>query len=101
MRAGARASGSSQGTSRRTPRFLSRLQTRTAAAPRRPRLWYSRLGVDEVEAALQQAWTRASAQHPEVELALDAYAAHAHTAAGVRGEALDKLHLEDLFLACA
>jgi RNA polymerase sigma-70 factor, ECF subfamily len=57
------------------------------------------LDVDDIETALHEAWKRASAQHPDVALSLDEYRAHARTTA--RGDAAAKLHLDDLFLACA
>jgi RNA polymerase sigma-70 factor (ECF subfamily) len=52
--------------------------------------------VDELEAALHEAWKRASAQHPEVVLGWDDYRGHA---LALRTDA--KVHLDDLFLACA
>lgn len=54
--------------------------------------------MDEI-AALQQAWVRARAQHPEVVLALDDYLAHARRIAVTDMPA--ERHLDDLFLACA
>lgn len=54
------------------------------------------VGVEELEAALHEAWTRVSVQHPDVALTLDEYRAHARA---LRAE--PKLHLDDLFVACA
>lgn len=52
--------------------------------------------MDELETALHEAWKRASAQHPDIALAWGDYRAHARS---LRADG--KLHLEDLFVACA
>ncbi len=58
--------------------------------------------MDEVETALHGAWTRAHARHPDVQLELGDYRAHAlAVGVGTRGEGLAKVHLDDLFVACA
>lgn len=56
---------------------------------------------DAISRELREQWVRARERWPDIELGEHDYLAHARTHAGGRGDAGTKLHLEDLFLACA
>jgi RNA polymerase sigma-70 factor (ECF subfamily) len=53
------------------------------------------------DAILREHWARARARWPDIELDEADYVAHARGHAGGRADGPTKLHLEDLFLACA
>lgn len=54
------------------------------------------------QAFLTQAWSHAAARWPDVELGLESFSAHAAPSIdATAAEARDKLHTDDLYLACA
>jgi len=62
---------------------------------------YNPNGLSELDAILREHWARARARWPDIVLSEADYLPHAGTHVGKNLDGAAKLHLEDLFLACA